>query len=165
MGVEKDEEVTPRKMNTLKNLANTNFARFAIQIQHMSAEAQMKIIEQLPEFKKLAIDAVEKISKAQESTLDSIQHSEDQGHQGIKEWRGALIAMLDDQNLSLDDKLRITSQIGETVSAHAALIAEGNKAKAAMFLNTVLGVVGVIGVIVVAIAGGRFGIDQGDKNA
>lgn len=165
MGVAKDDEVTPREINSLKKLANANFARFAIQVQHVSAEVQMKIIEQLPEFKKLATDAVEKISKAHESTLDSVQHSEDHAHQGIKEWRGALIAMLDDPDLSLDDKLRITSQIGETVRAHTALLAEGNKAKAALFVKTVLGVVGLVGLIIVAITGGKFGIDQGDNNA
>jgi hypothetical protein len=165
MGVEKNEEVTPRKINSLKKLANSNFTRFAIQVQHMNAEVQKMIIEQLPEFKQLATDAVKKISKAQESTLDSIQHSEDQGHQGISEWRSALITMLEDEELSLDEKLRITSQIGETVRAHAALIAEGNKAKAALFGQMVLGVVGVIGFILVTVAGGKFGIDQGDNNA
>ena len=57
MSVGKDEEVTPRDMKSLTKLANANFARFAVQVQHLSAEVQIKIIEQLPEFKKIAAEA------------------------------------------------------------------------------------------------------------
>ena len=165
MSVEKDDDVTPREVNSLKKLASTNFTKFAVQVQHVSAEVQMKIIEQLPEFKKLATDAIEKVSKAHESTLTSTEHSEDQVHQGAKEWRAALISLLDDPSLSLDDKLRITAEIGETVKTQKALHMEGIKAKTALFGTAVLGIVGVVGVIVVAITGGKFGIDQSDNNA
>lgn len=165
MGVEKDEEVTPREMNSLKKLANANFTKFAVQVQHVSAEVQMKIIAQLPEFKKLATEAIEKISKAHELTMDSIQHSEDHVHEGIKDWRGTLIAMVDDPSLSLDDKLRITNEISQTVKMQASIHVENNKAKVAMFGKVVVGAVAVLGIIVVAVTGGKFGIDQGDNNA
>ncbi len=165
MAVENDDEVSPREVNSLKKLAKKNFARFAVQVQHVSAEVQMKIIEQLPEFKKLATEAIERVSKAHEATLNSIDHSADQAHEGIAEWRRALIAMLDEPDLTLDDKFRITSKIGDTVKVQASMIAEGNKLKAALFLQAVLGVVGVIGIIVVAIAGGKFGIEQDGDDA
>ena len=165
MGAEQDDDVTPREMKSLAKLASANFSRFAIQVQHVSTEVQMKIIEQLPEFTKLAADAIEKISKAHETTLDSVQHAEDHAHEGIREWRAALIAMLDDVDLSLDDKLKITAQIGETVTAQTAFIAENNKAKAMLFVKTVLGVVGVVGLIVVAVTGGKFAIDQASDEA
>ena len=125
----------------------------------------MRIIEQLPEFKKLATEAIDRVSKAHEATLNSIDHGADQAHQGFAEWRRALIAMLDDPSLTLDDKFRITSEIGDTVKAQASLIAEGNKVKAALFLQAVLGVVGVLGIIIVAIAGGKFAIEQDSDNA
>lgn len=163
MSVDTDDQMSPREVNSLKKLASTNFARFAIQVQHASAEAQMKIIEQLPEFRKLATEAIEKISKAYESTLNSTQQSEEHVHQGIREWRGALLAMLEDPSLSLDDKFRITAQISETVKAHRAVLAEGNKVKAALYATAVVGIVGVVGIVVVAITGGKFGIDQGDN--
>lgn len=165
MAVEKDGDVTPREVNSLKKLASQNFARFAVQVQHVSAEVQMKIIEQLPEFKKLATEAIDRVSKAHEATLNSIDHTADHADQGVTEWRRALIAMLDDPDLTLDDKLRITREIGETVKVQASMIAEGNKLKAALFLQAVLGVVGVIGIIVVAIAGGKFGIEQDGDSA
>ena len=68
-------------------------------------------------------------------------------------------------SLTLDDKFRITSEIGDTVKAQASMIAEGNKLKAALFLQTVLGVVGVLGLIIVAIACGKFAIEQDGDNA
>ncbi len=165
MTVEKDDEVTPREVNSLKKLASKNFARFAVQVQHVSAEVQMKIIEQLPEFKKLATEAIDRVSKAHEATLKSIDHTADHANQGITEWRRALIAMLDDPDLTLEDKFRITSKIGDTVKTQASMIAEGNKVKAALFLQAVLGVVGVLGTIIVAIAGGKFAIEQDGGDA
>lgn len=165
MSVEKDDDVTPREVKSLRKLANANFTKFAVQVQHVSAEVQMKIIEQLPEFKKLATEAIEKISEAHESSLNSIQHSEDHVHEGIREWRGALIAILHDPSLSLEEKLRITTEIGQTVKVQAAIHAENNRLKVAMFGKVVIGVVAVAGAIVVAVTGGKFGIDQGDNNA
>lgn len=156
---------TPSNVDSLRKLATKNFARFAIQVQHASEEVQKKIIEQLPEFKELATGAIEKISQAHERTLSSLQKSEDEVHLGLKEWRAALIAMLDNPDLSLDDKLRITAEIGETVKHQVALLRESNRAKAALFGTVVLGVVGAVGVVVVAIAGGKFGIDQGGNDA
>lgn len=165
MSVNKGDDVSPREVKSLQKLASSNFGKFAIQVQHMSADVQMKIIAQLPEFRKLATDAIDKISKAHEATLASDERGEDQVHAGIKEWRGALIAMLDDPDLTLDDKLRITAEIGETVKVQKAVHADGVKARAALFGTVTLAVIGAVGVIVVAITGGKVGIDQGDNNA
>ncbi len=164
MSDEKDE-VTPREVKSLKKLANSNFGKFAIQVQHMSADVQMKIIEQLPEFKKLATEAIDKIGQAHESTLAANEHSEDHVHAGIKEWRTALIDMLADPNLTLDDKLRITTAIGETVKVQKAVHADGVRARAALFGTVTLAVIGAVAVAVVAVTGGKVGIDQGDNNA
>lgn len=162
MATQTDDGSTSREVNSLRKLASTNFTKFAVQVQHVSAEVQMKIIEQLPEFKKLATEAIEKLGNAHETTMHSIEHSEDHVHQGAKEWRDALIAMLDDPSLTLEEKLRITAQIGETVRIQKEVHAENNKAKAALFAKTALSVVGVVGIIVVAITGGKFGMDQGE---
>ena len=159
-----DDGSTSREENSLRQLARTNFTKFAVQVQHVSTEVQIKIIEQLPEFKKLATEAIEKLGKAHETTMRSIEHSEDHVHQGAKEWRDALIAMLNDPGLSLEEKLRITAQIGETVRLQKEVHTENNKAKAALFGKTALGVVGVVGIIVVAITGGKLGIDQSDDS-
>ena len=165
MATKSDDGSPSREVKSLKRLATTNFTKFAVQVQHMSAEVQMKIIEQLPEFRQLATDAIDKLGKAQDSTLHSMEHSEDHVHQGAMEWREALIRLLDDPSLTLDEKLRITAQIGETVRMQKEVHAENNRAKAALFGKTAVGVVGVVGLLVVAVTGGKFGMDQSDDNA
>lgn len=165
MSADRDTNASQREVKSLRKLANSNFGKFAIQVQHMSAEVQMKIIEQLPEFKMLATDAIESITKAHESTLSSNEHSEDHVHLGAKEWRNALIAMLDDPNLSLDDKLRITAQIGETVKLQRSVHADGVKAKAALFGSVTLAVISTVGVVILAVAGGKAGLDQGSSDS
>jgi hypothetical protein len=158
------DAMTPRKVDSLKKLADTNFAKFAVQVQHLSAEVQAKVIEQLPEFRKLAGEAIDKISTAHVTTLAASQESEARVHDAAEEWRSTLRAMLDDPNLSLDEKLRITAEIGETVKAQAAVHAENNKHRAALFGKVVVGVVAVAGLIVVAVTGGKFGVDQGGSD-
>ena len=164
MSAKKDDGVTPREVNALKKLANTNFTKFTVAVQHVSAEVQMKVIEQLPEFRKLATDAVETVSNAFDSTLKSIQPSEEHVHTAHQEWRAALISMLEQPDLTLDEKLRITAEIGETVKGQATLHSEGTKAKVELFGKVVIGVVSLVGLVVLAVTGGKFAFDQEDSD-
>lgn len=164
MGGASEEGAAERELGSLTKLARKNFAKFAVAIQHASSEVQLKIIEQLPEFRKLAMDAVDSIGRAYDSTISSNQQSEDQVHAGYREWRAALIEMLDQPDLSLEDKLRITAQIGETVKGQSQKDTENKAFKAALFGKIVMGVVGVVGVLAVAVTGGKLMLDQGDSS-
>ncbi|MBF4591609.1 hypothetical protein [Curtobacterium sp. VKM Ac-1395] len=160
-----DDELTTRKAERLRQLASSNFSKFAIQVEHLSTEVQMKLIAQLPEFQKLAAGALEKVSDAHRETLRSMGHNENQVHEAFEEWRAALRTLLDDSSLTLDEKLRVTSEIGRTVREQADLQAQNHRAKVAMFGKVAVGSLMVVGSIVVAVTGGKFGIDQGDKSA
>lgn len=160
-----NEELKPQKLKSLQRLASKNFTRFALEIQHMSEAVQLKLIEQLPEFRTLATDAIEKITKAHESTLKSMEGSESHLNQAFAEWRGALIAMVQDPHLSLDEKLSIVDRIGDAVRQQASTIAEQNKAKALLFLQAVVGSVAVLGIIAVTLSGGKFMADQGGTDS
>lgn len=160
-----DEELSTRKAEKLRKLAASNFSKFAIQVEHLSTEVQMKLIAQLPEFQKLAGEALEKLTEAHRETLRSMDHSEDKIYKAFDDWRAALRTLLDDSSLTLDEKLRITAEIGRTVREQAALQAQNHRAKTAMFGKVAVGTLVVVGSIVVAVTGGKFGIDQGDKNA
>lgn len=158
-------EVNPKKFNHLRKLANSDFGKFALQVEHMSAEVQMKLIAQLPEFRKLASDALDRISRAHKSTVDSMDHSEDQVHRGFEQWRSALLAMLDDPSLSLEDKLKITAEIGRTLREQADINTQNARVKAAMLGKLTVASLAVVGAVVVAVVGGKFGIDSGDDGA
>jgi len=160
-----DEELSTRKAERLRKLAANNFSKFAIQVEHLSSEVQMKLIAQLPEFQKLAAGALEKITDAHRETLRSMDQNEDKLHEAFGEWRAALRTLLSDSSLTLDEKLRVTAEIGRTVREQADLQAQNHRAKAAMLGKVTVGSLVVVGSVVVAVTGGKLGIDQGDKSA
>lgn len=162
--MDEDETLSTRKTEKLRKLASSNFSKFAIQVEHLSTEVQMKLIAQLPEFQKLATGALDKIAEAHRETLRSMDHNEDKLHEVFEEWRAALRELLDDPSLTLDEKLRVTSEIGRTVREQAEVQAQNHRAKAAMFGKVAVGSLVVVGSIVVAVTGGKFGVDQGDKS-
>ncbi|BDI22557.1 hypothetical protein [Herbiconiux sp. L3-i23] len=157
--------LSEREFGSLKKLARKNFAKFAVAIQHVSTEAQLKLIEQLPEFRKLAMGAVESISSAFEATLDADERSEAHVHEGYREWRRALISLLEQQDLSLDEKLRIASLIGETVKEQAQFDSRGKAFKKEVLAKVGLSVLGVVGVIALALTGGKLMVDDETDDA
>jgi hypothetical protein len=159
-----DEEVSPRKMDALRRLASKNFGKFAVQVQHMSEEVQKKLIDQLPEFRELASAALDSADKAFQSTLKSNDESDKIVHEAYQQWRASLQGMLADPDLTLEEKLRITAEIGRTVKGQHRLNAESKVMKLQMFGRVVLGTAAVVGTVVVAITGGKFMLDQGDSS-
>lgn len=158
------EELSARKFASFKKLANKHFGRFAMQVQHMSEDVQKKLIEQLPEFRQLAEDALKSLDESFQAFLVSAGEGDHQVHDAYREQRAHLADMLKQPELSLDDKLRINAEIGRTVEGQHRLNSESRAAKAGAYAKTVLGGVAIIGVVVIAITGGRFGLDQGNSN-
>lgn len=156
------EEMSARKVEKLGKLAASNFSKFALQVEHLSTEVQMKLIPQLPEFQKLASGALEKLTDAHRETLRSMSHNEDQLHEAFEEWRAALGTVLEDPALTLEEKLRVTEAIGTTVREQAALQGQNHRAKAAVLGTVAVGSLALIGTVVVAVAGGKLGIEQGN---
>lgn len=159
------DELSKRKFESLKKLADKNYGKFAMQVQHMSEEVQKKLIEQLPEFRQLAGGALESLDKSFQAFLKSADDGDNQVHDAYREQRTILDAMLKDPDLSLDDKLRINAEIGRTVEGQHRLNSEARAAKTDAYVKTILGGAAIIGVVVVAITGGKFGLDQGSSDS
>lgn len=156
------DSLSAAEQKSYRKLAHKNFGQFALQVQHMSAEVQLKIIAQLPEFRQLASRAIDGISAAHKATIDSDARGEDHVHQGAREWRLALIELLDGPELSLDEKLRITAEIARTVELQQRLHSEATKARMALFGKVVFGTVAVAGMVVVAVSGGKIGLSDNE---
>jgi len=154
------EDVSMRRLNRLKKVANTNFARFALEVEHLSTEVQTRLIEQLPEFRKLATGALEDLREAHRNTLTSVERGEDRINQAFEQWRGALLTLLGDSDLSLDDKLRITAEIGRTVKEQTSAQKESSIAKFAALGSVAASTALVVGAVVVAVTGGETGRRQ-----
>lgn len=155
------DETVSRSARSLTRLARTNFTRFAVQMQHVSDDVQKKVLERLPEFNALAADALKTLAGAHDSNLAATQHAEDQVHRAAEEWRAAARSLLDDPNLSTDDKLRVLGQIGDSARMQADVQAANNRHRARLFASVAVGAAAVAGVVVVAATGGRIGIDRG----
>lgn len=159
------EEVSSRELKGLESLAQRNFSKFAMQVEHLSTEVQMKLIAQLPEFQKLANGALDKLSDAHRETLRSMNQNEAQVNEGFAQWRDSLRSILDDPSLTLEEKLKVTAEIGRTVQEQANLQRQNHAAKAAVLGKVAVASLAVVGAVVVAVTGGKFGIDQGDKGS
>lgn len=161
----KEKRNIDREFGSLRKLATKNFSRFAVAVQHASTEVQLKLIEQLPEFKKLATEALDANDKAFQSSLKSNDLSEEGLRRAHQQWRSALVSMLDDPELTLDDKLRITAEIAKSVEMQSKKDTESKAFKAGMFGTVVKGTVLVVGVIVLGLAGGKMMMDNNDSEA
>lgn len=158
------DELSGRKFESLKKLAGKNYGRFAMQVQHMSEDVQKKLIEQLPEFRQLAVRALESLDKNFQAFLKSADEGDKQVHDAYREQRAILDEMLKQPELSLDDKLRINAEIGRTVEGQHRLNSEARAAKTGAYVKTILGSAAILGIVVVAITGGKFGLDQGNSD-
>lgn len=153
------EAVSPRKFEALRKLATKDFARFAVAVQHVSAEVQIKLIEQLPEFRKLASDALEANDKAFQSILNSNDASEQGLREAHKQWRDSLAGLLKNPDLTLEQQILITAEIGKSVEMESKKDSESKAFKLSMFNKVGLLTVATVGVIVLGLAGGKLMLD------
>lgn len=154
-------EISDRKISQLKKLAEKNFGRFAMQVEHLSEEVQKKLIEQLPDFRKLADATLESVNKSFDALLKSLDKGDQTVHDAYGEQRAMLAEMLKQPDLSLDEKLRINSLIADTVKGQHNLNAEAKEAKMNAWTKVVM-VGGAVALgVVVAVTGGKIGFDQG----
>lgn len=154
------DEVSPRKLANLQRLAAKNFSRFAVEVQHVSEQVQLKLIEQLPEFRKLASEAVASAEKAFEETLKSNDEGERALHSAFTQWRDSLMKILENPDLTLEEQLLITREIGRTVELQGVKDTEGKHFKERLFRQLVLGAAITVGIVTVAVVGGKLGLDQ-----
>lgn len=157
-------EMSPKKFAKLQNLASKNFSRFAMEVQHVSEQVQLKLIENLPEFRSLASDAIANAEKAFEATLKSNDESDAQLHDAFNQWRDSLRQLLSTPDLTHDQQLLITREIGRTVELQMAKNSEAKAFKAKLYQQWMIGAVVIVGAVVVAVAGGKLALEQAEDD-
>lgn len=80
----------------------------------MDTEVALKIVEQFPVFKDFAVDAVDAMEKAHESTLSANKQSQEHVHRAFQEIRDILKGELGKGDLSWEEKKFLIEQIQET---------------------------------------------------
>lgn len=158
-------EISDARFDALKRLARTDFGRFAIEVQRVSDEVRLKLIEQLPEFRKLAGDAIDSLAEGHAATLKSFDEGDLALREAFKQWRDSLEAILDLPDLTLEQRLEVTREIGRTVELQAQKEAEAKGAKAKLFERLTLGIGIAAGIVILAVVGGKVGLEQGNADS
>lgn len=157
-----DEQLTPKEVASLTKLAKSNFTKFAIAFQEMSADVRIKLIEQMPEFRALAKEALDKLTEAFNKSIESNDSSEAQVFESYKTLIDSLTKMLDQNDLSLEEQLIITEKINEAAREAASIDKSNKQFKLQMFGKYATTVVVIAGAVVAAVAGGKMMIDSKD---
>ncbi|QEO09755.1 hypothetical protein [Protaetiibacter larvae] len=147
-----DEDTVKKalKINSFRELSKDKVLEWFSGFTELSEQVQLKVIEQIPEFKALATSAIDGMKSVFESTVDSNQKSLDRVHAAYEQWRASLIAELEKPDLSAEARLQIFDRIAETVREQA-----GQHAAHREFLDTwygkTLAAVGAVSLGVIAI--------------
>lgn len=121
-------------IDSWRNLSRDKVIRFAAMMPDMDTEVALKIIEQFPVFKEFAMDVVDSMEKAHESTLSANTQSQDHVHRAFQEIREILKGELQKNDLSWDEKKFLIEQIQETGRQQSQKDTENKR-----FLDSVLG--------------------------
>lgn len=160
-----NDGVSASKFASLQRLSGKDFSRFAVELQHVSEQVQIKLIEQLPEFRKLATDAIASAERAFEATLKSNDENDRELNAAFKQWRDSLDKILQNPELTLEERLLVTREIGRTVELQSAKNTESKSFKAKLFQQLVVGAGVAVALVAVAVVGGKIGLDQGDSSS
>ena len=146
-------------IESFRNLSKENVMRFAAMMPDMDKEVALKVVEQFPEFKAFALEAINTIQAAQEKSLASNSESQARVHQAWSDVRAILKGQLDDDELTWEQKKDILDLIMETARQESAKDSENKQFLKDLTKYVAYGVAGVAAAAVVFV-GGRVGIDQ-----
>ncbi|MEV4345001.1 hypothetical protein AB0J83_11040 [Actinoplanes sp. NPDC049596] len=115
MSLNDEEEVKKAlDIDSWRNLSKEKVMRFAAMMPDMSNEVRMKIIEQFPNFKELALGTLSTLKGAHESTLGSNTQNQENIHNAYQDIRNALKEELKRDDLSAEDRRIIHDKLMET---------------------------------------------------
>lgn len=146
-------------IDSFRNLSRDNVMRFAAMMPDMDKEVALKIVEQFPEFKAFALDAVNVMQKAQENALAGNKESQAQVHQAWHEVRDILKGQLGDEDLTWEQKKDIFDLLMDTARQESAKDSENKKFLKEVTRDALLAIGGVVLLGVVAL-GGKFALDR-----
>ena len=146
-------------IGSFRNLSRDNVMRFAAMMPDMEKEVALKIVEQFPEFKAFALDAVNVMQKVQENALAGNKESQAHVHQAWHEAREIHKGQLDDEELTWEQKKYLLDLIQETAREESAKDSENKKFLKEVTRDALLTIGGVVLLGVVAL-GGKFALDR-----
>lgn len=115
MGFENEDEVKRAlDISSWRNLSKDKVLRFAAMMPKMSESVWLKIIQQFPRFKELALDTLNVLEREHRSTLESNSQSQERSHSAFQEIRRVFEGELRREDLSEEDRRFLIGKIMET---------------------------------------------------
>jgi len=148
-------------IDTWRNLSKDKMIKFAAMMPDMDKEVAFKIIEQLPEFTKFAMEALNVMEKAHETTLTSNKQSQENVHKAYQEIREILKGELNQENLSPEERKNIFELIMETGNKEYEKDTENKQFLDGLFKKVAFGVCIVI-LSAVVFVGGKVLVERGE---
>jgi hypothetical protein len=136
------------------NLPKGKMIKFVAMMPDIDPDVALKIVEQFPEFKEFAMDGVDAMKKAHDSTLTANTQSQDQVYQALQEIREVLKGELDRDGLTEEQRRYLVEQTMETGRMAFQKDTESKQYLDGL-LNKVLVGVGAALVLGVAFVGGK----------
>lgn len=149
-----DEIKAALGISSWRNLSKDKVVRFAAMMPEMDTEVALKIIDQFPEFKEFAMDAVNAMEQAHAETLRANGKSQDDVHQAFSEIREILRGELDKGDLDWEQRKFLIEQIQETGRQQFSKDSENKRFLDGLFGKVVLGVGGAL-VLGLVFVGGK----------
>ncbi|MBO4140186.1 hypothetical protein J5U46_08530 [Micromonospora tulbaghiae] len=148
-------------IDTWRNLSKDKVFQFAAMMPEMDTEVALKIIEQLPEYRKLLTKGLELLGKEHESTLKSNSQSQESVHQGWREIREAIKSKLEQEGLDWEQTKFLVEQMMETGRQESAKDTENKQFLDGLFTKAAIGT-GAAAVLAIAFVGGKVLLQNGD---
>lgn len=150
------------EIDTWRNLSKDKILQFATLMPEMDKELAIKVIEQFPEFRQFALDALTVLEKQHTSTLEFNSASQTAVHHAFAEVREILANELKRDDLSAGDRMIIIDKVMETANREFAKDSENKR-----FLDTLFGKAALVtgGAIAMGIVvlGGRVLQEEGEN--
>lgn len=128
-----------------RNLSKDKFIDFVSELPNMSKEVAMKVVEQFPNFKELALGTFDQVQQQATEAVKANWKSQKKVHKAFEQYRGILSKELDRENLSPEDRFTVLRLLKEAIDTEALKDSE-HKA----FVLRALGMVAAAAAIVVA---------------
>lgn len=126
----------------------------------VSKEVALKIAEQLPEIRKIAMKALGGLERAHKETVEGNSKSQDRVHDAYQDIRDILRGELQENDLSWDQKKEIYDMLNDTAEKQGVKDTENKKA-----LDTWLKTAGVVAIAALAVAVALLGASEENKEA
>jgi hypothetical protein len=136
----------------MAHLSRDKVLQFASMLPEMDRDVALQVIEQFPEFRLLALDALSAAEQQAGAIVEANQQGQEKVHSAFADVRRILEAELGRDGLTREDRWRILQMINETAERQLQADSENKR-----FMDSVLGKVAMVGVAAVALGGAVLG--------